>query len=291
MSDLGPTTQTRCLDDYTLAAFVDGRGTPEERRQVQEHLSDCEDCYFLLAEVLRSEDELTRHRPSGSESPRPAKAKLARSWRWMVMASTGAAAASLLLLMQTRDPSPVTELVSIVGEQRFTLVRPTGGFRYGPLRSPERSGRDPDRLALYAAESTLRRRAEQGTPADVQALGVAQLLAGRPSESVETLEQAVRSHPEAAAFHADLGAARLTAFMESRVESLGAEALGSIDRALALDPGLLEARYNRALALEALNRPREAIEAWDHYLTVDSDSPWADEARRRRQALAAEPQR
>jgi hypothetical protein len=43
---------------------------------------------------------------------------------------------------------------------------------------------------------------------------------------------------------------------------------------------LLEALFNKALAQQALNMPREAKESWTLYLQKDQSSPWADEARK-----------
>ncbi|HXO22484.1 MAG TPA: hypothetical protein VOA87_21395, partial [Thermoanaerobaculia bacterium] len=53
--------------------------------------------------------------------------------------------------------------------------------------------------------------------------------------------------------------------------------LDAAERAVAAAPQLLEARFNRALALEALGFSAEAQVAWDHLRRADS-SRWAGEA-------------
>ena len=61
-------------------------------------------------------------------------------------------------------------------------------------------------------------------------------------------------------------------------------ALEAADQAIAAAPELPAARFNRALALEALGLTEEAIAAWDEFLKSDrSDwsSDWSDEARQR----------
>ncbi len=50
-----------------------------------------------------------------------------------------------------------------------------------------------------------------------------------------------------------------------------------------------EVAFNRAMALEALNRKSEAIAAWNQYLKLDKSSPWAAEARTRKADLNADP--
>jgi CHAT domain-containing protein len=56
-------------------------------------------------------------------------------------------------------------------------------------------------------------------------------------------------------------------------------------RALELDSANLPALFNAALATEATHLRERAEAAWNAYLAADSTSEWADEARRRRDAL------
>jgi anti-sigma factor RsiW len=55
--------QPECPSEETLAAFVDGGLTAEERRSVEEHLEDCAKCRTLVALVLRN-----REKPPESDS-------------------------------------------------------------------------------------------------------------------------------------------------------------------------------------------------------------------------------
>ncbi|HEX5720084.1 MAG TPA: CHAT domain-containing protein, partial [Thermoanaerobaculia bacterium] len=65
-------------------------------------------------------------------------------------------------------------------------------------------------------------------------------------------------------------------------------ALGAADRAVAADPALHEARFNRALTLELLFLHQEAQAAWSEYLVLDPSSPWAAEAEKRKAALSVD---
>ncbi len=60
---------------------------------------------------------------------------------------------------------------------------------------------------------------------------------------------------------------------------LAAKALDYFDKAIAISPDLLEARFNKAITLQILNSPTEARKAWQDYLNLDADSQWAEEAR------------
>ena len=55
-------------------------------------------------------------------------------------------------------------------------------------------------------------------------------------------------------------------------------ALAAADQAVAAAPDLAAARFNRALALEALGLSEDALQAWEQFLESD-DSGWTDEAR------------
>ena len=57
------------------------------------------------------------------------------------------------------------------------------------------------------------------------------------------------------------------------------------ERAVEIDANAGEAWFNLALAAESLGAPSRAKEAWTKYLTLDSSSGWADEARRHMESL------
>lgn len=66
--------------------------------------------------------------------------------------------------------------------------------------------------------------------------------------------------------------------------ALVADAAANFDKALAIDPNLLTARFNKALATEVY-LPNRAKDAWQEYLNLDKASKWADEARKRLEDL------
>ncbi len=284
MTDSAHGAGPACTTDEVLAKYVEGHVTGDQRVRLEAHLASCDYCCMLVAELLHTADDLdadTVDDPRADES-RPVQRKAGP-----LIVVGGLLAAAAILLFVNIQRSPLEPLVSAVGGERLTIVRPTGGFHYGPLRSTLRGG-STDHLTLRAAEAELRERTTAGSSVDERhALGVAQLLLGNEADSVRTLQSVVADAPDTAAHHADLGAARLSRFLqEGRTEDADA-ALASLDRALALDSRLPEVQFNRALLLAALGRRDEAIAAWDAYLALDSDSAWAEEARRQRQLLIA----
>ena len=96
----------------------------------------------------------------------------------------------------------------------------------------------------------------------------------RSRRSLSTRQPPTRSRIDRAVAH--LARAERTGNQES-----ARQALALSDGVLARDNGSLPALFNRALALEYLDRPEDAAAAWRAYLARDGDSPWAEEVRQR----------
>jgi tetratricopeptide (TPR) repeat protein len=199
-----------------------------------------------------------------------------------------AIAASLLLVVLNRD-APLDPLVSIVGEQRLTMARPSGDFHYGPLRSSLRGSGDTQNLELRAEVARLEERAARtAAPKDLHAAGVAQFLAGDSSSGISLIERALAASSGDARAQSDLGAAYMTRFIERGDQRDAAAALAAFDKAVALAPSMKEAWFNKALLLEQLKRPADAVAAWTTYLELPDASGWREEAIRRRDAAQRE---
>jgi CHAT domain-containing protein len=117
------------------------------------------------------------------------------------------------------------------------------------------------------------------------ATGSWNLVWGNPDAAIDSLRSAARLDPKNASVQSDLAAALLERAGRAQDPQAILEAYTSADSAVALDPGLPEARFNKALALEALRLRRDAIAEWSSYLALDGRSRWADEARQHWRAL------
>jgi tetratricopeptide (TPR) repeat protein len=277
-----------CVDEAVLAAYIDGQLPANARAEVEAHLAECDDCYAWSAEVIRTEEETRAH---------------TRPFLTARVAAVGAfvALAASLTLVVLKQPafifnrgSSLDAIVRSLGNERRTLARPTGGFSYGLYivgrRTPTTTPTRAESIGLLAEAVKLKDTADRTkAPADLHAAGVALLIAGQTAESVAALETAEKLSPGNASYLSDIGAARLTLFYETQQRSDADAALAATERALAADPTLQEAAFNKALALAALGRSSEARTAWDAYLALDSGSAWSDEARRWRNTIVTPP--
>jgi len=64
-------------------------------------------------------------------------------------------------------------------------------------------------------------------------------------------------------------------------------ALDDAARAVAIDKALPEALFNKAIALQRMHLEDQELATWRAYLTLDTASAWADQARGRIAAIEA----
>ncbi|HEX8161130.1 MAG TPA: CHAT domain-containing protein [Pyrinomonadaceae bacterium] len=205
----------------------------------------------------------------------------------------GYAAASALLLVAalasaiyfTRKPEAdsLAELRAFYAQERPTETR-ISGFGYAPLAQLRGAPDQREKGARRLVGSRLMEAAERSPSAEnYHALGLYYLTGGEYADAVEEFERALRLADKGAKIHNDLGAAyferAMSSAKEKRLEDLS-RALEEFTKATELDGDLLEALFNRSLALQELAMPREAKQSWTLYLQKDQSSPWAEEARR-----------
>lgn len=180
-----------------------------------------------------------------------------------------------------------------------TLETRIGGLDYAPY-SPTRGANDADTNARILRERAERivldAFAEHPSAANRHALGKYYLADKQFDKAIEQFNEALKEAPNVAELHNDLGAALLEkSKFEKRNNQPGeslqhlATSLESIDQALKLQPNYPAAVFNRALCLQEMYLSRQAIEEWKKYLQLDSNSKWADEARRRMAELEKAP--
>jgi CHAT domain-containing protein len=183
---------------------------------------------------------------------------------------------------QTNNGSLVARLVSTEVEHRELATRLSGGFRWAPLRKAQREVElhNSDSLSWkVAAGGILETVRSNPSPENRHAGAIAQTILGRCRDAAETLQRLTSSgHADAAVWN-DLSATLYCAATRDDDPSQLAEALVAVDAALRANGAFPEARFNRALILEALGLRDEAREAWEAFLRVDGSSGWSDEAR------------
>jgi|GEM_PF-1196635 len=194
-----------------------------------------------------------------------------------------AAVIAVVYFSRINNQDQLAELRSVYREARPTETR-IAEFNYAPL--PQLRGA-PDPVVqgrLRRIENNLIDAVEKNSNAQTHhALGVFQLTQQKYPEAISELETAAKLAATNAKFHNDLGSAYYelarASRAEKKLESLD-HALDEFTRATELDANLLEALFNRSLALQELGSRREATDSWTRYLQKDASSPWADEARK-----------
>jgi tetratricopeptide (TPR) repeat protein len=255
-----------CPDASTLAAFAEGRLGRDEQEGVARHVADCAECPHVVAAVASLLDD---DASAADSSPR----------RWLLAA---AAAAALCITgatwwaLQARDPM---RRLSVLATRSAT--RPVEGMLHDFAHRPydgHRAVQEHDRdLRIGALADSLERRGETASALHVR--GLAKLLLGDSREAAPLLEKAARMSPDDAGMWSDLAAAEIARAAQGDRSAL-VRALDDADRALALDPDLASAHFNRALALERLDRPDDAADAFKRALATAPDG-WSDEIRER----------
>ncbi len=279
-----------CPDAETLAAFAEGRLMRNQLAALAGHVENCQDC---IATLEAANETIATRKGAPARS---------RTW-WLAVAAAVVAGVVALGVYRVafRDRSPMTRLIALTPlSARPSEARLSGGFPWREYRGPMRAedtDADPRRMELIGTAGTIVANADRERSARAQqAAGEALVVIGNPSQAIARLRASVETTPSTASAWSDLAAAQYQTALRSSQPSLLPEALASADRALRIDPRMPEARFNRALILERLGIAQAAREAWRQYLEVDSQSPWAAEARQRLAKLnvsrsEADPQR
>jgi CHAT domain-containing protein len=252
------------------------------RDRVARHVLRCGECKDVIEAISHHWEEAGGKRSEAAPH------------RWVAIAA-GVLVAVLLgaggtiwWLWPGRGQSGIADLVKAAQGRRLVEARLSGGFAWAPV-SDVRGGPssvDPGRLAIAGVAARLR-----GTlgAADLQGddhtLGIAYLLLGSPDEAVTKLDAAAEALPEDPIVLSDLAAGRIELGKSTAHARDFLRALDLAERALAKSPALVEARFNKALALEAIGLKDAAIEAWDDYAKADRGTPWATEAQSRAKRL------
>jgi tetratricopeptide (TPR) repeat protein len=177
----------------------------------------------------------------------------------------------------------------------YQQARPTESriseFSYAPLTQLRGASEPAKQNHLRLIENTLILATQENPNAQTHhALGVFKLTQQEYSEAIKEFEAALVFAGNAK-IHNDLGVAYFerakTQPKEKRLVDL-AQSVEEFTKATTLDGNLLEAIFNKSLALQELGLTHRAKESWNLYLQKDASSPWADEARKHLSRLDSE---
>jgi CHAT domain-containing protein/cytochrome c-type biogenesis protein CcmH/NrfG len=186
------------------------------------------------------------------------------------------------------QPSAEQLLAQAYSEHRTLEVR-IPGARYAPIQAERGTGQsDFDKPHSLLKAKDLIGEALSKNPNDprwLQARARAEMLDGNYDSAVKSLQRAMEAKPDSSSVLTDLGSAYFVRAESANRPIDYGNAIESFGKALAKSPDDPIALFNRALACEHMFLYTQAVDDWEHYLRVDSQGEWSDDARRRLNAL------
>ena len=182
------------------------------------------------------------------------------------------------------SPERVNRLLAEAYSQERILEVRVPGAEYAPLHVQRggESSRFSKPTSLLEAEGAISRQLSRH-PNDLTWLGSkarAELLEGNYDSAIRTLEQSNDIRPDFQPLLTDLASAYFVRAQSTQNSGDYGKAIECLGKVLGSVPDDPIALYNRALMYERTSLYTQAAEDWEHYLRIDSRTPWADEARR-----------
>lgn len=308
------TNSSKCPAGVDWVAVASGAARGKEAMELLDHAARCGRCGPLLKEATSflsdeaSAEELELLKKLGSTDTawqRDLAAELAKATRgemraarkgpWFrvpslgMMAWAGAmaglAVVAVLSIREIARPNVDQLLGKAYAETQLMEPRiPGAGYA---LDRRERGDAKPalERSQALRDAFTLIDRELKSHPNDprwLQARARAEMLELDYTSALQDLNRCLEIQPDSPSVMIDIASAYYE--RASRNEDLVSDygkAVDYLGRALARASDDPIALFNRALAEERLKLYEPAISDWRHYLRVDPEGPWADEARRR----------
>jgi tetratricopeptide (TPR) repeat protein len=273
----------QCLTDDTLTDYLEGSLEPVMRAAAEVHLIGCESCRASLAlfmRILRTtsdpeedaalqsiEDQFTR------QSRPPVSVKKTISFGTLLLSL--AAVAVLIVLGVVSASFLGGDSADEINLKLLSKARLFDARLVGQAYHPLTRGTEGISPRVIADEALVREVEE--TSQNPHTRGVVHLMNRNSAAAIRYLEEAAMEPGATAKVNNDLGVAYL-----SRGGSGDAvEAGKQFQAALGKDAKLKEAVFNLAVVYEATGDNAKAEAQWQRYLSIDSDSEWAEEARTR----------
>jgi CHAT domain-containing protein len=207
------------------------------------------------------------------------------TWPAPAYALAGIVAIAVVAWIGVRSlhPPSAEQLLAQAYTEHRTLEVRIPGAGYAPIqaqRGAERSDFDKPQ-SLLKAEDLIGENLRKNTtdPVWLQARARADLLNGNYDSAIKSLEKALETLPDSPGLLTDLGSAYFVrAESADRPIDYG-NAIESFGKALAKSPDDPIALFNRALACERSFLYTQAIDDWEHYLRIDRQGDWSNDAR------------
>ncbi len=292
-------------EDKLIEDFLDG----SLKRDEHEKFVD----FFLSTPQRRQQFRLTKNfRRYSANAPKPEKdhlwSRIASVFVSVFSSPSAVAAGAAVLVIVSflgwivfsyrSDTQLVTQMLDHAYKNERPLESRISNLAYAPY-NVTRGGKAPltDQRELDAAERISAPSAAGGdTAASLQNAGRVYLVKENFDQAIVQFEKARDLAPANAEIYSDLGAALLEKSKtlekndNGKSLELKSKALETLSKAVELAPGLLAARFNKALCLQRLKMNPEAKNAWEEYIKLDPSSRWTKEAERNLELLSSERQ-
>jgi CHAT domain-containing protein len=182
------------------------------------------------------------------------------------------------------------QIATAYTENRSLEVR-IAGASYSPFRQERgRSEADPEKsISLYDAVRTINIQLSK-TPDDprwLQAKARVHLLEHHFEKAIQSLQGALEIEPNSSQLLVDLASAYFEQADRGRRAIDYGNAIDYLGQALSYASDDPVALYNRAVVCERMFLYAQAVEDWKHYLKVDPQGAWSEDAARRLKNLQA----
>jgi tetratricopeptide (TPR) repeat protein len=260
-----------------LGRFAEGTLDDTGRAAIVAHVADCDECRIVVVDATEFVEPEVVHSDW-------------RRWVGVAAAVVLVVAGSTFIYRETRDPLAKTREAYSRLQNRPMDVR-FGDFPYVPWRWASRGSNDEVDLSLEIMRGEAVEAAElRGQSAKtLDRRGIGLLLDEHLDEAVDSFEKATAGDPNNARYQSDLSAALILSAGKAKSEADRRrqleQAVQACKRAQQIDPHATAALFNQAIALQALDRPDDAITMYKRYLDVDPASQWASEVKDRIERL------
>jgi len=298
-----------------LAVWLNGAATPEEETRILDHLIHCSACREQMVMIrqatqpdaaitespefdhlLRLSDQAAQNVWVQQQTPASSVTQPIEETNWWERfrrpALRWAAAAVLLLAIVVpvyrfyQGNQPVERAMASMRQawpqSRPIEARVTGGFPYLPYQVTRGGGASVpvNQGQLLAATAELAREvADRPTSRARHALGKLHLLKEEYDQAEEQLKLVIKEEPQNSLAQVDLASVYYERGLREKSLPLLTQAAELLTKATEISPKLAEAWFNLALCHERMVLPTQAQADWKRYLELDSNSPWATEAR------------
>jgi CHAT domain-containing protein len=260
--------------------------TPEEEEMISQLKTSDPAWQKQFARELAAKSQVQ----GSTVSPGPAKVLQGR-WlsvpKWQPWALAAAAviivAVMLFAFINNYNSQRPDKLLAQAYSERRNLEVRFQGAEHGPVSITRSKGGD-SRLnrpaALLEAEALIARGLEKepNSPVWLQAKGRADLLEGNYEAAIQSFQKGLDVEADSPSLQTDLASAYIQrAELADRASDYG-KAIELLSKVLAKNPNDPIARFNRALVNEKMFLYRQALEDWEHYLQLDPQGGWANEA-------------